>query len=510
MRPAPNGFSALPPGTESRFREIELKLAGTPRSLAAIFDKLGDGAAKIADVDSTYFDTADRRLWQRGYTLRLRRRGDVIELTLKRQDGGPLARGEWTATLSEPLVDLAELPPEAPRSQIGTILPEELRPVFATTFERTRKRLDLPGASVEAALDLGTIAAGKREAPIAELELELLDGGLAAMLRHLKTTLRNRNFVIGTRTKSDRGMDLADDVPPRTTKAIKPRLTPADTIDTALARMVAASTNQVLGNIAAAADGRNPEGVHQLRVALRRLRSGFTLFKGHVTRQVEALDQAARNGFKALGPARDYDVFLLETLPPVLESNPENPELSALAVAAQERRDAAHQAVRDLVEARWFNRFLLDLLLAGEAGGLVRRDRDKPLDALAATVLQKRHKKVLKLGRGFADLAYAERHEVRIALKKLRYACDDFRDLFPGKLTKAYLKRLSALQDDLGRLNDATVAGGIADGLAADAPDGETAAAMIKGWYGHRLRHVEPHMREDWLRFTEARPFWKS
>lgn len=500
--------------SQAAFQEIELKLTGTARSLSSLFEALGGGAVRSALVRSTYYDTADRRLWARGFTFRLRdrlrERGDAYELTLKHQDGGALARGEWSTMMPEPVVDLALLPREAPRSRIGTILPEELLPLFTTEFDRKRKQLDLAGATVEVALDTGRIVNDEHEAPLVELELELLSGALAPMLRHFKATLRGRRFVIGTRTKSDRGMELADGTPPPVIKAEKPSLVTADSIDTALAKMISANAAQIIGNIAAAVDGRNPEGVHQFRVGLRRLRSAFALFNGHLTRRAEILDEAAKRAFKALSEARDLDVFLLETMPPVTEGHPDSAALPRLSVCAEQGRQAAYQTVRDLTAERWFNSFLFDLLLAGEVGGLIRRDRNEPLQPLAAAVLKKRHKKVMKLGRDFAGLAPPERHEVRLALKKLRYACDDLRGLFPKKLTKPYIKSLSTLQDDLGQLNDATVAGAIADRLGADDPVATIGAALVKGWYGHRLKHVEPHMRQAWRRFAHAKPFWRS
>lgn len=203
-------------------------------------------------------------------------------------------------------------------------------------------------------------------------------------------------------------------------------------------------------------------------------------------------------------------MFLTETLPPVLGGDETNTALLRLAGRAEARSRAAYREVRTLVGSPRFNGFLFDLLLFAENGGSVIRDRDTMLRPVAVKLLQKRHKKVLKTGRDFTHLSTDRRHDVRIALKKLRYACDYFHSLFPKKSTAAYLKRMESLQNDLGWLNDATVAEHLVDDLAADDMQAALGGALVKGWYRHRLVQVAPHMVAAWQDFTETRPFWRA
>lgn len=213
---------------------------------------------------------------------------------------------------------------------------------------------------------------------------------------------------------------------------------------------------------------------------------------------------------KRLGPARDIDVFLAETVPPVLASDPDDRGLQRLTARAKTRLRQSYTQVRRLLDSPTFNGFVLDLLQAVEKDSAIVRDRETLLRPVAAALLQKRHRKVLKAGRQFARLSMNERHEVRLALKKLRYACDYFQTLFPRKATSAYLKRLENLQNDLGRLNDAAVAEHLVDDLAADDAVAGMGGAMVKGWYRHRLQSVEPHMIKAWKGFKHARPFWRA
>ena len=506
----PIGFRASPSGSGivASTLEIELKLTGRPDDLAAVFASLKGRKSKPFRLLSAYFDTPDGRLWSRGFTLRLREKKSGHELTLKREDGRALARGEWTARVEEPRADIALLPAEAPRCDIGVILPEELGRRFSSEIERRQTVFKDHGTMIEASLDIGRIVAADREAPMAELEFELLSGSALVMLEYIQALVQRRPVSISTRSKAARGRDLAMDAPPASMKAAKPDLNASDSIEHTVREVISTTVTQILGNLDCATDGRDPEGVHQLRVALRRLRTAFSIFKDQLAQQVAVLDSDARHALKLLGETRDLDVFLTETMPPVQDGNAGMAGLTRLAEIAGARRRQAYGEVRRLVADRRFNVFLLELLRLAEWGGAAVNDPAAPLGPTAVRLLRKRHGKVLKIGRNFETLSYAQRHEVRIALKKLRYACDYFQVLYPRKACAGYLKRLSTLQDDLGRLNDAAVAERMAEELAAGNAEAALGATLVRGWYGHRLRATEPRMIEAWRAFTKARPFW--
>ena len=86
------------------------------------------------------------------------------------------------------------------------------------------------------------------------------------------------------------------------------------------------------------------------------------------------------------------------------------------------------------------------------------RPLDEPIQELARRVLRKRHDAALKLGRGFSGLSAEQRHQLRIALKKLRYTADFFRSLYSKKQAKPYFRALAEMQDCLGHMNDVVVA----------------------------------------------------
>ena len=86
-------------------------------------------------------------------------------------------------------------------------------------------------------------------------------------------------------------------------------------------------------------------------------------------------------------------------------------------------------------------------------------------------VLELLHNKALKKGAHFAHLQPEARHDLRVTLKKLRYAVEFFLPVFAGQASaKRYVARLSKLQDALGYANDSTAMGSLLSVVVQDAP----------------------------------------
>ena len=168
-----------------------------------------------------------------------------------------------------------------------------------------------------------------------------------------------------------------------------------------------------------------------------------------------------------------------------------------------------------------YTRYLLELRLWIEAGGWREHATEqgahwfpRPIVAFADALLAKRHRNARKLGRGFAKLSAADRHRVRIALKKLRYACEFFEGLYRKKDTKPYLASLKQMQDSLGHLNDVAVAEKLGLRLVdqaksqAERESLRMAAGLVLGWYGKGVADLEPELIEAWHAFSHGDPFW--
>jgi triphosphatase len=520
---------AIEPPADS---EVELKLRGEPEALKAIFagpaiSARATGRGTTRRLENVYYDTADQRLRARGLAFRVRRDGRRYLQTLKSNDAAGLVawRGEWQSPLGSAEPDLGLLPAEANEVLSGVVGPGELRSLFTTRVRRQTRRVAAPAnggapSLIEAALDLGAIEADGRSQPIAEIELELLDGSpkalydLALELDFL-TPLR-----IETRSKSIRGYTLAAGEAPAWHKAEPVALKPGTTVDAALGRILRGCLRHWCANEAAALDGRDPEGVHQMRVALRRLRSALSLFRRLILPERRAwLSGEARRILQGLGPARDWDVFLTGSLAPVLAARPDDRALAALRAAAEAAQAEGHAAVRAAIADPAYTRFLLQLGRWIEAGGWHEdatpqgaKWRERPIVAFADRLLAKRHRKVLKRGRNFAGLTAAERHRLRIALKKLRYATEFFQALYPQKRARSYLEALKELQDTLGHLNDVAVAERLVGGLAERTGEGRSALArgsgLVLGWLARGVAEAEPEVQGAWQAFAAREPFW--
>ncbi len=512
--------------------ETELKLRGEPRALKKIFagpaiaDK-ATGRGRSQRLENVYYDTADQRLRARGLAFRVRKDGRRYVQTLKSGDIAGLVayRGEWQTPLGSAVPDLGLLPAAASEVLDGLIAPGELRSLFTTRVRRQVRRLaahvngGVPSL-IEAALDLGAIEADGRSLPIAEIELELIDGSPMALYDLALELDALTPLQVETRSKSVRGYALARGEPPAPQKAEAVTLGSKATVDAALGKILRACVRHWCANEAAALDGRDPEGVHQMRVALRRLRSAVSVFSKLIRPERRSwLSGEAQRILGSLGPARDADVFLTESLARVLAARPDDRSLLALRAAAEAARAEGYAAVCATIADPAYTRFLLQLGRWIEAAGW-RADAtpkgaawlDRPVLAFADRLLAKRHRKALKLGRRFESLTPPERHRVRIALKKLRYATEFFHALYRKRRAHAYLAALKELQDTLGHLNDVTVAERLVSGLSeragAEPRALATGSGLVLGWLARGVAEVEPEALKDWQAFAAREPFW--
>ncbi len=240
--------------------------------------------------------------------------------------------------------------------------------------------------------------------------------------------------------------------------------------------LIATASNclaQLSANEDCALAGIDPEGVHQMRVALRRLDASLALYAPLIPRaQQKKLEGVIRSVAQTLGPARDWDVFIGDMLGPVATNMPNDPDLKLLRTIALRKRMAAYRAMRRTVRSQAYGEMWKDVVawLTGcEWRGQPLSEKSVHLMTdvrpFSQAVLDKAHRKLLKRGKGFAVLDARERHKLRIRIKKVRYAAEFFRPLYRDERSETYLRALRAMQEDLGRLNDVECARGLIEGL---------------------------------------------
>ncbi|GEO36128.1 inorganic triphosphatase [Skermanella aerolata] len=516
-------------------QEIELKLRIDPEHLARFRNAsaFADSTkrATTQSLESIYYDTEDFVLRQRGVTLRVRKKGKSFIQTLKianEHAGGVFSRGEWECEVAGALPDLSAIDDAEALEHLGVVSADDLKPIFASHIKRSVRLLNgadgQPGdTAIEVAVDQGEIRASDGTVlPIAEVELELKSGAPQALFDLALKLTEVAPVRVETRTKAERGYALVAGEAQSAVKARKLELTPEHTAEQALASIMRNCLSHAVLNEAAALKGEDAEGIHQMRVALRRLRSALGLFRDLMPAdQYDFLSGEVKWLAGELGHARNWDVFLADLLAPVEEALGGDEPTKALHCTALASRTRAYEQAHAAILSPRYTVLLLRL-----GGWLESRSwRQQPLSEEAARLfapvrelsdglLAKRHRKARKRGAGFADLAPAERHQLRIALKKLRYAAEFFRSLYGDKEVARYLKRLSALQDDLGHLNDVATAEMLMGRLAGESAEGEglwrIGGGMVIGWHARGVTQLEPCLVRDWHKFAKATPFWSK
>lgn len=503
--------------------ETELKLGLSPSVAETVFSLplftlRRSGKPKSQRLVSTYYDTPGKDLARRGVTLRVRRTDEKRIQTAKLVGGSGVAnsRGEWEWPVESPTPDLGLLK-DAPISNLfADVSEEQLEPVVMTDVVRTTQVLEVDGDTVEAALDRGSIIAGKAKQDICELELELRKGTPLSLYRLALELNAAIPFDIEVESKAARGFRLIDGLPPRVSKPSAMRLSPHDPAIQALRAIVEETLGHLLTNQPAALAG-DPEGVHQVRIAVRRIRSALRLFSPHLkSHAMRLFEDELRHAGRTIGEARDWDVFCGEILPQVAESPKARKFAEMMRAPAEARRAEAHETCLRQLRDPSFRALVLGLAAwieegrenSGQVGDKVlKRDikdiGEELLDGLDAIAT--------KRGRAVGqDAKAAELHPLRKSLKKLRYSVEFLELIYRPKKVKVFLRRLKKLQDALGEINDALMATRLAEGLAADkhlelAPS----VAVICLNRGHTVRHAMKALAKSWQAYCDEPRFWK-
>jgi len=486
-------------------RELKFRLAA---EAAARAPRLLPFAAppKKRRLDSVYYDTPDFRLQRAGAALRLRRAGRGWLQTLKLPQGpqGALAsRAEWEMAAPKGRLDCTLFPREAVRDASGldiVRLARRLRPVFATRFERRSGPLALGhGVRAEACIDRGVIEAGAKREDILELELELMEGEIGPLVGLAEGLVQPLGLHIETASKAERGYRLSESAgPPPPAKWSHPPIAENATASDAFAVLCSAALAQIGANAAGVVEARDPEYLHQMRVGVRRLRSALHAFRRLLRgSQARAAERPLKGMMQIWGAARDWDVFC-ETLAdagpePVLLARARHKRASVRRSAATIAGSAAFQQAQ-LRVLRWLHR---DPWKSDAA-------RAEKLGRFARQTFVRLHARLLKDARNVVWRDERRRHELRIRVKRLRYACDFFAGCFPHQAVLPFISRLASLQDTLGELNDVAVG----KRLAAEIAPGSDGAALRR-WLGARERELIASLEPAWTAFEAKRPFWQ-
>jgi inorganic triphosphatase YgiF len=491
--------------------EIELKLALPPRYAASIRRHvwLCDIKPRRQKLHSIYFDTPAFDLMHRGIALRLRRMGYHWVQTMKaeaRAVGALTSRPEWeTAVAGGASPDFAVLPQTA-LALLAGVDRSRIAPIFITEIQRTTWLLEHGENKAELALDIGAIHSGEARQAISEVEIELKAGAATFLFDLATQLLALAPLRIEPRSKAERGYLLGGALTPAPCKAVRPDIRPQQNAGETWNTVMRAALTQLAANVPGFLENaHDTEYLHQLRIALRRLRTGVTLAKA-LGQATPDWDGPLRETLRALNPARDWDVFLHETLPKTLTTLRTAQVEDAMLTLVRDVAADARQQAQALLQAPVFTRLVLAIgrdLLTAPTGA-----QSLDAKAWAAKILEKRWLMLRKRCRNFARLDPAGRHAARIAAKKMRYAADAFAPLY-GKRGMRFIEALAALQNGLGRSNDANVGAQLLRAL----PKTSAALSFDLGRIAGALevettRHA--HLSGAiWRRLAQSRLFWR-
>ncbi|MCK1735862.1 CHAD domain-containing protein [Bradyrhizobium sp. 138] len=444
--------------------ETELKFRVAPRKLSSVLRSGGSSGRRRAPSEqslvSTYYDTSKHKFRRHGLTLRVRKIEGRYVQTVKAGGTGGLTRGEWEHEISDASPDLDKARHTPLRDLAGGKLPRKLRPLFQTDIHRMAQGRRVRNSRIELAVDRGRISAGRKSRAVAELELELKSGHVADLFRLARDLERRTGAELDLRSKAERGYQLvaasgggAQHAEPI---ALKAELPPREAF-----RTIAHSTlRQITANADPVRD-MDAEGVHQMRVGLRRLRAAISLFADVLPRASTARIKTELKWLTGeLAPAREIDVFLTESIRPITEHGVPRRGARAIRKRFSGQRQAAFSRARDAIMSARYRRLLIDVIAWIEAGRPHvndGRNEDRSITAYAAKVLDRRIRKARKQGKRLNDLEPMQRHKLRIRIKKIRYAVDFFESLYGrrGQKELADLSdRLKQIQSALGSLND--------------------------------------------------------
>jgi len=500
--------------------ETELKLRIAPEQLARL---KRHPLLKAQQRPSTrrlyniYFDTPKLELNQAGMALRLRRNGRRWLQTLKgggRVQGGLHQRNEWEMPVSGPALDFSLFDVAAWEAHLPEKLRKKLQPVFVTDFLRNSRMLSWQGAQIELCMDQGEVSTEHARTPICELELELISGEPQQLFGLALAILDIVPFELESISKAEQGFRLRAGHAVQPVKALQTALDKHDGLVTVMQTLIWSVLQHVQGNLRGHLASNNTEYLHQLRVALRRLRVLLRMVESVAADEQLATFKKELAALGAmLGRIREWDVFIANTVQPMCERMPQEAGLQALQGESMRQRETLYGTFFNESQAREMQRLLLRFAIwmhgpywqQHEWIGLRSRE-------FAGAYLAELAGQFARAGEHPESFDAARLHAMRIQAKKLRYSADFFDSLYGKHKSGKYLAALSGVQEVLGQINDGAVADRLLLELAAISAMSEHQGtiALVRGWVAHDLSQQLSVLQDAVRNFRAQRRFWEN
>ena len=467
-------------------------------------------AGRTAAVTTLWHDTADGALAARALSLSEQRGHWRLEALR------PAPDRPWPPGSPAPLVAEGARPDDLHPS-----LGDGLAPVATLQARRTEFALRLPGPNDPAASDPALakpvrviVLDGRARGVTAEQPAcRVVLRGEPAQLRSAATELAGAVRLSVPRSGlAAFAAAVARGAEPDPRHIGPAAAAPGQTTSDSAALLIGQLLDAMLHWAASAGAGDTPVPVHQMRVATRRLRSALAVFRPVADfPERKPLGAGLRATATCLGAARDWDVFLGDTAERAVAAFPDDGRFRALLAAARRQRQAAYAELRTHLAGAEFRELQIGLACASVLRPWEREATPNPrlhedTAAFAAAALARQMKRVRHAGRDLAALPLPALHELRKDCKRLRYAAEFFLPLFPEKPARRFVKRLSALQEELGALNDGATAAGLMAHLGR--AERSHAAGLMEGFVTAGAAAARARVGHAWKRFRQTEPFW--
>ena len=449
--------------------EVELKFDVEPGGVALIRSApvLAAAASDEEMHETVYFDTKDGALRRAGFSVRVRRSGGRHVQTVKRKRSaaaGLYVREEWESKVAGFELDRKALRGTPVKRLLAKLSTDALVPLVRTRFRRTSWTIERKSSRIEVVLDEGNVASGRMKAPLLELELELKEGKPRFLFQLAAELGEGVPLRLGILSKAERGYALAERKLGRCAGAEPVDLIPPVSEGEAFRTVAQACLRQYRLNEIVLLAERDATALHQARIALRRLRSALSLFRAAVRgKDYQALREDISWLAGQLGDARDADVMLA--------GDAGHGDDVLLRGRLTRMRGKAYDRVEATLRSDRVRALMLRLALWIELGAWRFRERSaRDVSGLAAEQLERQWRKVQRHAHRIAKASGAERHRLRLDVKKLRYSAEFLGGLYTSRTRRVARERfvaaLKELQDRLGDLTDAEAADALATRLA--------------------------------------------
>ncbi|MEJ0069375.1 MAG: CHAD domain-containing protein [Pseudomonadota bacterium] len=291
------------------------------------------------------------------------------------------------------------------------------------------------------------------------------------------------------------------------------RLDPAISVANAFDRLLRQILAHWQVNQAAALAGQD-EGIHQLRVAIRHMKTLFYLFRPYIAAtDYEVVRNALTRFGKTLGGARDWDVFGDLLLANAATYRSTQDASREAAVLARPIRNRSHRQVVDMIKAPFYSSFLAHMRQRLDERrwlGKLKGEQAGRFSDASPILLDRQLRGVRQSGRHIAGLSAERRHDLRKKMKKLGYSVEFVAGIHGEHGARRYAKRISRVLDVLGDLNDLAMADSrLAEASGSGSNANRSARLLRKRWRRQRAKRLDL-LPGVWGRFKKAERFWRN